>query len=64
MACRRVTIALAAAGTALALGAGSVGEAFAASRLGRDGGLAYGTLPPGSAFGSIIERHRPMTNSE
>jgi len=41
-----------------------VAEAFAAARLGRDAGLAYGTLPPGSAFGSIIDRHRPMTNSE
>jgi putative acyl-CoA dehydrogenase len=41
-----------------------VAEAFCASRLGQDGGLAYGTLPPGSGLGSIIERHRPIPNSD
>jgi putative acyl-CoA dehydrogenase len=37
----------------------AVADAFCASRLERDGGLVYGTLPPGLDFGAIIERHRP-----
>jgi len=36
-----------------------VADAFCASRLGRDGGLEYGTLPPGSDFGAIIDRTLP-----
>jgi putative acyl-CoA dehydrogenase len=36
-----------------------VADAFCASRLERDGGLVYGTLPPGIDFGPIIERHQP-----
>jgi putative acyl-CoA dehydrogenase len=37
----------------------AVAEAFLASRLGRDWGQAFGTLPPGLDFEAIIERHRP-----
>jgi len=37
-----------------------VADAFCSSRLGDDGGLEYGTLPAGTAFTSIIERHRPQ----
>jgi putative acyl-CoA dehydrogenase len=37
----------------------AVADAFCASRLGDDGGLEYGTLPPGVDFETIIERHRP-----
>jgi len=40
-------------------GAGAVAEAFCASRLGGDGGRAYGTLPAGLRLAAIIERHRP-----
>jgi putative acyl-CoA dehydrogenase len=36
-----------------------VADAFCASRLAGDGGRAYGTLPPGTAFEAIVERHRP-----
>jgi putative acyl-CoA dehydrogenase len=39
----------------------AVGDAFCASRLGGDWGHAYGTLPPGSDFGTIIERAAPKT---
>ncbi|HTR89677.1 MAG TPA: acyl-CoA dehydrogenase family protein, partial [Solirubrobacteraceae bacterium] len=35
-----------------------VADAFCASRLGRDGGLEYGTLPAGSDFEGILERSR------
>ncbi|HEV3228949.1 MAG TPA: acyl-CoA dehydrogenase family protein [Solirubrobacteraceae bacterium] len=38
----------------------AVADAFCASRLERDSGLAYGTLPAGVDFGAIIERHRPQ----
>jgi putative acyl-CoA dehydrogenase len=37
----------------------AVADAFCASRLGRDGGLALGTLPPGSDVGTIVERSLP-----
>lgn len=37
-----------------------VADAFCSSRLGDDGGLEYGTLPAGTAFASIVERHRPQ----
>jgi putative acyl-CoA dehydrogenase len=37
----------------------AVADAFCASRLAGDGGLAYGTLPPRVAIAAIIERHRP-----
>jgi putative acyl-CoA dehydrogenase len=37
-------------------GAPAVADAFCASRLSPDGGLEYGTLPPGVDFGAIIER--------
>lgn len=36
-----------------------VSDAFCASRLARDAGLAFGTLPMGTAFERIIERSRP-----
>jgi putative acyl-CoA dehydrogenase len=37
----------------------AVAEAFLASRLERDWGQAFGTLPPDVDFEAIIERHRP-----
>ncbi len=36
-----------------------VADAFCASRLGRDGGLEYGTLPAGTDFAGIISRSAP-----
>jgi putative acyl-CoA dehydrogenase len=36
----------------------AVADAFCASRLGRDGGLEYGTLPAGSDFEAILARGR------
>ncbi len=39
-------------------GAAAVADAFCASRLGRDSGLEYGTLPAGTDFEAIIERSR------
>jgi putative acyl-CoA dehydrogenase len=33
-----------------------VADAFCASHLAGDGGLALGTLPPGTDFGAILER--------
>ena len=38
----------------------AVADAFCASRLGRDHGGAFGTLPPGADFGAIIERSTPV----
>jgi putative acyl-CoA dehydrogenase len=38
----------------------AVADAFCASRLGGDAGRAFGTLPPGTDFGRIIERHTPV----
>jgi putative acyl-CoA dehydrogenase len=37
----------------------AVADAFCAARLDGDAGLAYGTLPAGTDFEAIIERHRP-----
>jgi putative acyl-CoA dehydrogenase len=37
-----------------------VADAFCASRLARDAGHAFGTLPAGLDFGAIVERHRPV----
>jgi putative acyl-CoA dehydrogenase len=37
----------------------SVADAFCASRLDGDWGLAYGTLPPGAALDALVERARP-----
>jgi putative acyl-CoA dehydrogenase len=37
----------------------AVADAFCASRLAGDHGLEYGTLPAGTDFASIIERHTP-----
>ncbi len=36
-------------------------DAFCASRLGGDWGNAFGTLPAGTDFGRIIERHQPVS---
>jgi putative acyl-CoA dehydrogenase len=38
----------------------AVADAFCASRLGGDWGQAFGTLPAGTDFERIIERHRPQ----
>jgi putative acyl-CoA dehydrogenase len=38
----------------------AVVDAFCASRLCGDGGQAFGTLPPGTDFGRIIDRHRAV----
>ncbi|HEX7293451.1 MAG TPA: DNA alkylation response protein, partial [Solirubrobacterales bacterium] len=38
----------------------AVADAFCASRLSGDWGQAFGTLPSGTDFSSIIERHRPQ----
>jgi putative acyl-CoA dehydrogenase len=60
---RRVVegMALALQGSLLVRGAPpAVADAFCASRLGGDGGLEYGTLPPGSDFETIIARSRPL----
>jgi putative acyl-CoA dehydrogenase len=40
-----------------------VADAFLASRLRGEGGLAYGTLPAGTDVGLIVERHRPITGT-
>jgi len=37
----------------------TVADAFCATRLGGEGGRAYGTLPPGIDAAAIVERHRP-----
>jgi putative acyl-CoA dehydrogenase len=39
----------------------AVADAFCASRLDRDWGQAFGTLPAGVDFGRIIARHAPVT---
>ena len=36
-----------------------VADAFCATRLGAEGGRAYGTLPRGVELPSIVDRHRP-----
>jgi putative acyl-CoA dehydrogenase len=38
----------------------AVADAFCASRLGGEGGRAFGTLPPGTDFARIVERHAPQ----
>jgi putative acyl-CoA dehydrogenase len=60
---RRVVekLALAMQGSLLVRNAPSaVADAFCASRLAGDGGLAYGTLPAGTDFEAIVERHTPV----
>ena len=49
------------AGLAAACGTATpaVAEAFCATRLGGEGGRAYGTLPRGLDCEAIVERHRP-----
>jgi len=37
----------------------AVADAFCATRLGGEGGRAYGTVPPGLPLAAIVERHRP-----
>jgi putative acyl-CoA dehydrogenase len=39
----------------------AVADAFCASRLGGDWGQAFGTLPAGTDFERIIDRHAPAT---
>jgi putative acyl-CoA dehydrogenase len=39
----------------------AVADAFCASRLSGDWGQAFGTLPPGTDFGRIIDRHSPAS---
>jgi putative acyl-CoA dehydrogenase len=43
-------------------GDSAVTDAFCASRLNGDGGLAYGTLPRGVDSAAIVERHRPRVS--
>jgi putative acyl-CoA dehydrogenase len=38
----------------------AVADAFCASRLDGDWGRAFGTLPAGTDFGRIIDRHRAV----
>jgi putative acyl-CoA dehydrogenase len=40
-----------------------VGDAFCVTRLGGEGGRAYGTLPRGVDCAAIVERHRPRLDS-
>jgi putative acyl-CoA dehydrogenase len=40
----------------------AVADAFCASRLAGDGGFNYGTLPAGTDFESIVQRHFPAMN--
>jgi putative acyl-CoA dehydrogenase len=37
----------------------AIADAFVASRLAGDAGLAYGTLPAGVDYEAIVARHRP-----
>jgi len=39
----------------------AVADAFCASRLAGDWGRAFGTLPAGTDFGAVIDRHAPTT---
>jgi putative acyl-CoA dehydrogenase len=43
----------------LRFGDAAVAEAFCSSRLAGDWGSAFGTLPRGTDFERIVERHRP-----
>ena len=53
-------LALALQGSLLVRGAPpAIADAFCASRLSGDWGHAFGTLPAGTDFGAIIERHAP-----
>jgi putative acyl-CoA dehydrogenase len=38
----------------------AVADAFCGARLGGEAGHEYGTLPRGTDFGAIIERHAPV----
>jgi putative acyl-CoA dehydrogenase len=38
----------------------AVSDAFCASRLGGEGGLAFGTLPASAGLEAIIARHTPV----
>ncbi len=40
----------------------AVADAFCASRLGGEWGQAFGTLPPGTDFARIVDRHRAAVN--
>jgi putative acyl-CoA dehydrogenase len=54
----RMAIALAAS-ILVRHGDPAVAEAYVASRLGEEHGVAFGTLPRGTAFGAIVERATP-----
>ena len=41
----------------------AVADAFCAARLGRDGGLIYGALPPGLAVAEIVDYARPSKSN-
>jgi putative acyl-CoA dehydrogenase len=41
----------------------AVADAFCATRLAGEGGRAFGTLPPGTETGTIVERAAPLTPS-
>ena len=41
-------------------GSATAADAFCASRLGGEGGRAFGTLPRGLDLDAIVERHRPL----
>jgi putative acyl-CoA dehydrogenase len=57
------TLALALQGSLLLrFGHPAVADAFCASRLGRDWGAAFGTLPAGVDTGTIVERARPKVS--
>jgi putative acyl-CoA dehydrogenase len=47
----------------LRYGGPAVADAFCATRLGGDWGHSFGTLPPGTRFRAVVERHRPATNT-
>ena len=55
------SMALVLQGSLLVRGAPApVADAFCASRLGGEGGRAFGTLPAGLDLDAVIERHRPV----
>jgi putative acyl-CoA dehydrogenase len=39
----------------------AVADAFCATRLSGDWGHAFGTLPAGTDFSRIVDRHRPVS---
>jgi putative acyl-CoA dehydrogenase len=41
----------------------AVADAFVGTRLAGDGGMHYGTLPPGTDVGQILDRHVPQVTA-